>query len=210
MSGTCAASPNRGWQQENIMRSRSSLIAFAENSSSTTGASIHSLSRNLPSSGANARRALAPHDVQGGVLWRGHQPSRRIVRHAANAPRLHRAAEGVLHHVLCQREVVNAENAASTRRPCVPTRAERDDFAALGELELRRGRYEVARDHFGAALALARNPMERRFLDRRMATCDQTDPQPGYYEQLWDRVLDSSKSHLEAEERRRGIISVCR
>ena len=55
MSGTCAASPNRGWQQENIMRSRSSLIAFAENSSSTTGASIHSLSRNLPSSGANVR-----------------------------------------------------------------------------------------------------------------------------------------------------------
>jgi predicted RNA polymerase sigma factor len=37
--------------------------------------------------------------------------------------------------------------------------------AALGELELRRGRHETAREYFRAALALARNPMERRFLD---------------------------------------------
>jgi len=40
--------------------------------------------------------------------------------------------------------------------------------AALGELELRRGRHETAREHFRAAIALARNPMERRFLDRRV------------------------------------------
>ena len=43
--------------------------------------------------------------------------------------------------------------------------------AALGELELRLHRYETARGHFEAALALARNPMERRFLERRVSAC---------------------------------------
>ena len=42
--------------------------------------------------------------------------------------------------------------------------------AALGELELRRGHPEVAREHFAAALALARNPTERRFLQKRIAS----------------------------------------
>jgi predicted RNA polymerase sigma factor len=45
--------------------------------------------------------------------------------------------------------------------------------AALGELELRRGRVEIARAHFRAALALARNPMEHRFLEKRVCTCEQ-------------------------------------
>jgi RNA polymerase sigma factor (sigma-70 family) len=44
-------------------------------------------------------------------------------------------------------------------------------FAACGELELRRGRRDAAREHFRAALAVARNPMERRFLDRRLNAC---------------------------------------
>jgi RNA polymerase sigma factor (sigma-70 family) len=44
--------------------------------------------------------------------------------------------------------------------------------AALGEFEFRSGRYEIAREHFRQALALARNPMERRFLDDRMAVCE--------------------------------------
>jgi RNA polymerase sigma-70 factor (ECF subfamily) len=44
--------------------------------------------------------------------------------------------------------------------------------AALGELELRLGRNERAREHFRAALALARNSMERRFLEQRAATCE--------------------------------------
>ncbi len=44
--------------------------------------------------------------------------------------------------------------------------------AALGELELRRGRHEVAREHFTAALALARNPTERRFLEKRLSICE--------------------------------------
>jgi RNA polymerase sigma-70 factor (ECF subfamily) len=43
--------------------------------------------------------------------------------------------------------------------------------AALGELELRRGRHDDALEHFQAALVLARNPMERRFLSRRVQAC---------------------------------------
>ena len=37
-----------------------------------------------------------------------------------------------------------------------------------GELELRRGRREVARAHFETALGLARNDEERRFGARRL------------------------------------------
>jgi RNA polymerase sigma-70 factor (ECF subfamily) len=44
--------------------------------------------------------------------------------------------------------------------------------AALGELELRRGNRENARTHFAAAVGLARNAMERRFLERRLHACD--------------------------------------
>jgi predicted RNA polymerase sigma factor len=44
--------------------------------------------------------------------------------------------------------------------------------AALGELELRCGRGEVAQQHFPAALALARNTAERGFLARRIADCE--------------------------------------
>lgn len=45
--------------------------------------------------------------------------------------------------------------------------------ATLGELEHRCGRRAVAREHFVAARALARNEGERRFLDRRVAACDE-------------------------------------
>lgn len=44
--------------------------------------------------------------------------------------------------------------------------------AALGDLELRCGRSEVAREHFRAALRLARNDAERRFLARRVSDCE--------------------------------------
>jgi RNA polymerase sigma factor (sigma-70 family) len=44
--------------------------------------------------------------------------------------------------------------------------------AALGELELRRGRLKTAHEHFRAALALARNPTERRFLEQRANACE--------------------------------------
>jgi RNA polymerase sigma factor (sigma-70 family) len=43
--------------------------------------------------------------------------------------------------------------------------------ATLGELELRSGHPQVASEHFCAALALARSPMERRFLEGRIAAC---------------------------------------
>ena len=43
--------------------------------------------------------------------------------------------------------------------------------AALGELELRRGNLDVAREQFASAAALARNPAERRFLERRCREC---------------------------------------
>jgi RNA polymerase sigma factor (sigma-70 family) len=42
-------------------------------------------------------------------------------------------------------------------------------FAAIGELELRRGNRHAACKHFRDALAVARNPMERRFLERRVS-----------------------------------------
>jgi predicted RNA polymerase sigma factor len=44
--------------------------------------------------------------------------------------------------------------------------------AAMGEFELRRGKREPARDHFATALSLARNPTERRFLEKRMRACE--------------------------------------
>jgi RNA polymerase sigma-70 factor (ECF subfamily) len=47
--------------------------------------------------------------------------------------------------------------------------------ATLGELELRRGKPEIAREHFRAAAALARNAIERRFLDRRVDACERND-----------------------------------
>jgi RNA polymerase sigma factor (sigma-70 family) len=42
---------------------------------------------------------------------------------------------------------------------------------ALGEFELRSGRYAAAREHFLAALPLARNPTEQRFIERQICAC---------------------------------------
>ena len=44
--------------------------------------------------------------------------------------------------------------------------------AALGELELRCGRSEIAKNHFRTALTLVRNTAERRFLARRISDCE--------------------------------------
>jgi predicted RNA polymerase sigma factor len=54
-----------------------------------------------------------------------------------------------------------------------PDRLRRYPFypAAMGELEWRRGNRAEARAHFAAAAALARNPVERRFLVKRAAEC---------------------------------------
>lgn len=45
-------------------------------------------------------------------------------------------------------------------------------YAALGELELRREHYSVARGHLEKAASLARNPAERSFLQGRLRACD--------------------------------------
>ena len=42
---------------------------------------------------------------------------------------------------------------------------------ARGELEIRRGCGVAAREYFRTALALARNPTERRSLERRLRAC---------------------------------------
>jgi RNA polymerase sigma-70 factor (ECF subfamily) len=47
--------------------------------------------------------------------------------------------------------------------------------AALGELEFRSGHRSTARTHFRDALTLARNPTERRFLEQRVAACDEDE-----------------------------------
>ncbi|HEY4011582.1 MAG TPA: DUF6596 domain-containing protein, partial [Acidobacteriaceae bacterium] len=44
--------------------------------------------------------------------------------------------------------------------------------AALGELELRRNDYARACEYFRQALTKARNPMERRFFEQRLASCE--------------------------------------
>jgi RNA polymerase sigma-70 factor (ECF subfamily) len=46
--------------------------------------------------------------------------------------------------------------------------------AAIGELELRRGDLASAARAFAAAVGLARNPLERRFLERRLRTAETT------------------------------------
>lgn len=48
--------------------------------------------------------------------------------------------------------------------------------AARAELELRRGNDAAAREHFGAAIAVARNPEERRFYEKRLGRCKKVTP----------------------------------
>ena len=55
--------------------------------------------------------ALAPQRVERTVLRGSHEPRRGIVRHAPKRPHLEGAAEGVLHDVFRQRQVLDAEDA---------------------------------------------------------------------------------------------------
>ena len=48
-------------------------------------------------------------------------------------------------------------------------------FAALGEFEFRSRRYDISQQQFRRALAVARNPMEREFLQRRISACAQAE-----------------------------------
>jgi RNA polymerase sigma-70 factor (ECF subfamily) len=71
-------------------------------------------------------------------------------------------------------------------------------FAAIGELELRKGQRESARARFLEARNLARNPMEARFLDQRIIECERPGAaQRAHYERFWSRVLNSIKTDLE-------------
>jgi predicted RNA polymerase sigma factor len=45
-------------------------------------------------------------------------------------------------------------------------------FAALGEFEFRAGRYDISQEQFRKALAVARNQMEREFLQKRISSCE--------------------------------------
>jgi RNA polymerase sigma factor (sigma-70 family) len=69
--------------------------------------------------------------------------------------------------------------------------------AALGELEFRRGKRETAREYFRTALTLARNPVERRFLDQRVSACERGETQREYYERFWNRQLVAVKAYCE-------------
>jgi predicted RNA polymerase sigma factor len=61
--------------------------------------------------------------------------------------------------------------------------------AAFGELEVRRGNIETAREHFATAVGLARNDAERRFLERRVRHCDEleTESAVGAYSRNQER-----------------------
>jgi hypothetical protein len=81
-----ASSRNRGWQQENIMRSRSSWMAFDSKAPRRAGRGVHALLRSCPSSGPEPERTtFSPQEIE-------------------------RPAEGVLYDVLCQGEVVDSED----------------------------------------------------------------------------------------------------
>ena len=67
--------------------------------------------------------------------------------------------------------------------------------AALGEFELRRGNHAAAREHFRRAQALARSPMERRYLDRRIAACEPDAPRQAMRDEaFWSPKLDAFKT----------------
>jgi RNA polymerase sigma factor (sigma-70 family) len=73
--------------------------------------------------------------------------------------------------------------------------------AARGEFELRSGRHEIARQQFRAALALARNPMERMFIERRIHACDEDDTRHvASYESFWERALVALKNRFEGAD----------
>ena len=61
--------------------------------------------------------------------------------------------------------------------------------AALGELEFRRGNDARAHEHFEMALARARNPMERRFFEHRLAACGSGNDRPAGVNAFWESQL---------------------
>jgi RNA polymerase sigma factor (sigma-70 family) len=71
--------------------------------------------------------------------------------------------------------------------------------ATLGEFELRSGNCGRAREHFQIALARARNPMERHFLQQRLTACDRPNGRLATSE-LWEPNLEPSQVSDSVEE----------
>ena len=65
--------------------------------------------------------------------------------------------------------------------------------AALGELELRRGNGTRAHEHFQSALVKARNPMERRFFQKRLAACALTNTESTTTAAYWEPNLANTQ-----------------
>jgi RNA polymerase sigma-70 factor (ECF subfamily) len=75
-------------------------------------------------------------------------------------------------------------------------------FAAIGELEFRLGRFQAARGHFTAALAVARNSAEREFLKRRINACRKPQGSEADAASFWESALvPLNKPHTEDRPR---------
>ena len=78
--------------------------------------------------------------------------------------------------------------------------------AAIGELELRRGDLESAARAFSAAVCLARNPLERRFLERRLRAAQASShPAPvGQARSVLGRGYETSSRRTRSRTRPRS------
>lgn len=72
--------------------------------------------------------------------------------------------------------------------------------AALGELEFRRGNDARAREHFETALASARNAMERRFFEHRIAACGPGNDRPAQVTAFWEPQLAPAQAGDGADD----------
>jgi RNA polymerase sigma-70 factor (ECF subfamily) len=72
--------------------------------------------------------------------------------------------------------------------------------AALGELEFRRGNDARAHEHFELALARARNPMERRFFEHRLAACGSDNERPANVSAFWEPQIAPAQAADSADD----------
>jgi RNA polymerase sigma-70 factor (ECF subfamily) len=72
--------------------------------------------------------------------------------------------------------------------------------AALGQLEFRRGNDAQAREYFELALARARNPMERRFFEQRVAACGSANDRPANVTAFWEPHLSPAQAGDGADD----------
>src|SRR5213593_264971 len=86
-------------------------MACAANSSSTAGGRASSDPSNRPSSGAKVRTVRSRRSTSRARCFAVAMSHAEGFSGTPELPHLQRAAEGVLHHVFCQREVFDAEDA---------------------------------------------------------------------------------------------------